>query len=277
MAALGILVLGYRRPAALWNVLESLRRQGEIGNTRVWIDGLAHAGEWESQVRQVRALREEFETAMWTNLNGRLGIEKLMLDGLTDMIRHYEHIVILEDDCFPTADAIEVFREALNRIAADRHAYSVYGCPFDVDGEGDVFTRFQGWGWATTREKLVPVLAQLKSMFSMSETEYLAWTASCLTHEVRGRLDVTPGRNVLHVLERQFSWDSGTALLTALLNQHHCRTPKRVVYNCGAGSDAGHFREDVSHYRNPPFNMIGVDEAWQYFHEPCPEAYRGRQ
>lgn len=277
MNDLGIVVFGHRRASVMRNLLESLRRQNVLDRTHVWIDGVAHAGEMLPKVEAVRSLRREFATAGWINCHGRLGIEKLMLDALTDMARHYRDILVLEDDCFPTSDAVEVFRKTLDQIRHDPAIYSVYGNPFGVAGEGDVFTRFQGWGWATTREKLIPVLAQLKAMFMMSEPDYLAWVAKTLTPAMRSKLNVTDKRDVTAVLVRQFSWDSATTLLTALLGLQHRRTPHRVVYNCGSGEDSGHFRRDIDEYRAPPFNMIGADEVWQYFNGPLAPRYRGRQ
>lgn len=276
MSGLGIVVFGHRRPAALRNVLESLKRQEALGRTHVWIDGIAHAREIAPKVEAVRALAQQYPTAGWVDCHGRLGIEKMMLDGLTDMARRYRDIVVLEDDCFPTADALQVFAEQLELIRDDPGVYSVYGNPFGTEGSSPLFARFQGWGWATTREKLVPVLAQLKSMFMMSEPDYLAWVGRVLTPDIRARLDVTGRRNVTTVLGRQFSWDSATTLLTALLGLQHRRTPKRIVYNCGSGEDSGHFRASVDEYRDPPFNMIGADEVWQYFHAPLAPRYRGR-
>ena len=277
MNDLGIAVFGHRRAGVMRNLLESLRRQGVLDRTHVWIDGIAHAAEMLPKVQAVRALQRDFPTAGWVNCHGRLGIEKLMLDALTGMARQYRDIIVLEDDCFPTADAVQVFRETLDLARDDRSIFSVYGNPFGVANEEEVFTRFQGWGWATTRDKLLPVLAQLKAMFMMSEPDYLAWVKKVLTPAVRAKLEVTGRRNVTEVLGRQFSWDSATTLLTALLGLRHRRTPRRVVYNCGAGEDSGHFRRGIDDYREPPFNMIGADEVWQYFHGPLAPRYRGRQ
>ena len=277
MNDLGILVFGHRRAGLMRNLLESLRRQGVLDRTHVWVDGIAHAAEITPKVEAVRALRREFPTARWVNCHGRLGIEKLMLDGLTAMARDHRDIVVLEDDCFPTADAIEVFRSTLDEVRDDAGIYSVYGNPFGTEGDALVFPRFQGWGWATTRDKLLPVLAQLKSMFMMSEPEYLAWTAKVMTPAIRSRLDVTGRRNVTAVLGRQFSWDSATTLLTALLGLQHRRTTHRIVYNCGSGEDSGHFRAQVDEYRAPPFNMIGADEVWQHFYGPLQPRHRGRK
>ena len=265
----GIIVFGHRRPRQLQAVLESLKRQGALGVTHVWIDGYAHAAEIREQVQACRALRSEYPQASWRLYNGRCGIEKLMLDGLSFMGRQYEKIIVLEDDCFPTSNAIEVFLAQLDEVGDDPSIYSVYGHHFETDSECADFSRFQGWGWATTRKKMIPVLAQLKTMFMLGETEYLEWTASVLTPDVVQRLDVTPGRNVVEVLSRQFSWDSATALLTAMLGLSHRKTPQKVIYNCGLGPDSGHFRTDRDVLRKPPFNMVSVDEVWRYFDGPA--------
>ncbi|WP_284757531.1 FkbM family methyltransferase [Agrobacterium sp. fls2-241-TYG-188a] len=272
----GIIVFGFRRREALWNVLESLRRQGFLANTHVWLDGHAHRHELQEDVTACRELANSFVDAQWRIHNGHLGIEKMMLDGLAFMARNYENIIVLEDDCFPTANAIREFELTLRAVSTDPTVFSVYGNPFRVDSEGARFSRFQGWGWATTRTKLLPVLSQLKSMFSMSEADYLSWVNEALDLQVIERLDVTPGRNVTDVLRQQFSWDSGIALLSAVLGLEHVKTSIPVIYNCGIGENSGHFHEDSLRFRQPPFNMIGVEEVWQYYDAELPEQYRGK-
>ena len=271
-----ILVLAHRRPRSLWNVLESLRRQGALPFAHVWIDGHSHTDERAEKVQQCRQLAVSFPEAQWISCNGRLGIARMMLDGLGAAARQSRNIIVLEDDCFPTADAVETFRRSLADIDRDPGIYSVYGHYFRVPGEGERFTRFQGWGWATTREKLLPILTRLRELLLMSEPDYIAWTSSVLTPQIRARLDVTPGRNVIDVLGHQFSWDSATTLLTALRGLEHSKTPKQVVFNSGMGPDSGHFHGGQPWLRDPPFNIIGEDEVWQYFNEPLPEPYRGR-
>lgn len=275
MKQFGIIVFGHRRRQHLQNVLESLKRQGVLEATHVWIDGYSHAQDMKEQVQGCQGLKSEYPEVCWQFHYGRLGIEKLMLDGLSFMSRQYEKIIVLEDDCFPTSNAIRVFMEDLSKIEDDRSVYSVYGHHFEVPNEDSSFSRFQGWGWATTRNKLIPVLSQLKAMFMMPEMDYLGWVASALHPGIAAKLDVTPGRDVIKVLNRQFSWDSATALLTAILGMTHRKTSERVIYNCGLGKDSGHFQTDADFLRQPPFNMIGADEVWQYFHAPYPTSTDG--
>ncbi len=275
MNQFGIIVFGHRRKQHLRNVLESLKRQDVLAVTHVWIDGSSHASELDVLVKDCQSLKAEYPEATWQFHHGRLGIEKLMLDGLSFMARQYEKIIILEDDCFPTSNAVSVFLEHLTEIENDPTVYSVYGHHFETPNEGKTFSRFQGWGWATTRQKLIPVLSQLKAMFIMSEDEYLKWTASALTPEIISKLDVTPGRDVVNVLRQQFSWDSASTLLTAILGLSHMKTSQKVIYNCGIGVGSGHFKEDRDFLRSPPFNLIAVDEAWQYFSATLLPQYKG--
>jgi len=275
MNQFGIIVFGHRRKQHLLNLLESLKRQDVLSVTHVWIDGCSHAQELSELVEGCQSLKADYPQAHWQFQFGRLGIEKLMLDGLSFMAKQYDKIIVLEDDCFPTSNAISVFLEHLSDIENDQSIYSVYGHHFETPNEGRTFPRFQGWGWATTRKKLIPVLSQLKAMFMMSEAEYLKWVASALSPEITAKLDVTLGRDVIKVLNRQFSWDSATALLTAILGMSHFKTSKKVIYNCGLGVNSGHFHTDSNVLRLPPFNMIGVDEVWQSFNHPLDSKYNG--
>ena len=263
-ADLAILVLGYARPQLLRNVLESLKRQNAIGSAHVWIDGTADRMEIRADVAGCAAIAREYEIADLRTHHGHLGIEKLMLDALAELSENFDKIIVLEDDCFPSRNAVPAFLQCLAEVEQRPDIFSVYGHHFLTPEERDTFSRFQGWGWATTRTKLLPILQEVYRLFALSEAAYLAYTRAHLTPEIVARLNVTPGRNVTEVLARFFSWDSCTALITAKRGLGHMRTPERVVFNCGLGNESGHFA-DKTHLRLPPFNMIRPDEVWNHF------------
>jgi glycosyltransferase involved in cell wall biosynthesis len=261
----GIIVFGHSRPMQLQNLLESLRRQGTKNDIHVWLDGHHGRPPLVGSVRQcLHLVRERFPQVHLTAMTGNLGIEKLMIDGLSFMALRYDRIIVLEDDCFPTANAIDEFEHALDEISMRPEVYSVYGHHFLTESEGDTITRFQGWGWATTRQKLLPVLAEIKRCFAMSEPEYLQWVRANMTPDVRKRLDVTPGRNCVKVASSFFCWDACTCVVTAARRLVHKKTAKRVIYNCGMGNDSTHFPENDK-FRHPPFNMITPQEVWNYY------------
>jgi len=259
-----ILVLGALRPLVLENTLESLRRQRAIKNVQVWLDGHYGFAGRLPVAYACRAAAERFPEARLVAYNGHVGISKLMLDALRTAAEENEWIIVLEDDCFPTAYAIDVFRHELDQIAGQPGVYSVYGHHFLLAQEGCTISRFQPWGWATTRTKLLPVLRQLESCLHMSEPEFLAWVQRQVTADVRARLAVTPPRNPLDTLSMFFSWAACTALITAAMGLEHKKTERRVIFNCGLGPDSGHF-EGPGPFRDPPFNMIAPHEVWKYF------------
>lgn len=265
MKDLGVAVIGFARPELMRNVLTSLERQGALPATHVFIDGDALRAELYGLASATVEAARAFEVADLRANIGHLGIEKLMLDALSLMSTRYRKIVVLEDDCFPTRDAVAVFSELLDEVSADPSVYSVYGHHFLSPSECDRISRFQGWGWATTAAKLEPVLAELKARFSMPEREYLEWTQASLTPEICARLDVTPGRDVIKVLKQFYSWDSCTSLVTAQRGLLHRRSPKRIIYNCGLTPGHGHFTAPQKHLREPPFNMIEPGEVWDYW------------
>jgi hypothetical protein len=262
MSSTGILVVGYARPDLLWNLLESLRRQDALAMAHVWIDGTAGRAELATRVAETITVARSFPVAEVHQTQGHLGIEKLMLDALRVMAQAYRKIIVLEDDCFPVRDGIVQLRRTLGQADADPEIFSVYGHHFEVPGEGATFSRFQGWGWATTRAKLLPVLDENIRLFSLPEADYLAYIRASLTDEIRARLDVTPGRDVLRVLEMMYSWDSCTAFITAQRRQLHCKTARPAVRNCGLTAGIGHFDAATSRFRDPPFNMVSPEEVW---------------
>lgn len=264
MSDTGILVTAYSRPRLLRLVLESLERQNALDHVNVWIDGTSGRRELTSQHKKCMEICAEYPVREVRTHAGHLGIEKLMIDALSHMMAQYEQIIILEDDCFPTCAAIEEFKWALDKASLDETIFSVYGHHFLVPDEMPKFSRFQGWGWATTTKKLRPIHEEISRLFSLSEKDYLEYVRTILTPEIALRLDKTPPRNVLHVLSRFFSWDSCVALTTAAKGLEHMPTRRRVIYNCGLSVGHGHFKPNEE-FRKPPFNMITPGEVWSVF------------
>jgi hypothetical protein len=260
----GILLFGHTRLDELEAVLESLKRQDALKYTEVWLDGHQGKSTLKEKIKQTIALVERYQVKRLQTQNGNFAFRKMMLLGLSEMSGRYRDILVLEDDCFPTRDAVSIFRSELDCIRGDPHIFSVYGHPFLVDSEGETCTRFQGWGWATTSRKLRPVLRQLMDCYAMTEERFLQFVRTALTADVRARIDVTPPRQPTHTLEKFFAWDETLCLLTAMAGQVHRPTAKRTIYNCGMGHDSTHFGVN-ERFRKPPFNLITPDEVWQHF------------
>jgi len=261
---LGVAVYTFDRQDMVHNVLESLAQQGVLDIVNVWIDGDQGNPKRRKAVDKTEALVRQYPVKKVRRNRGNYGFRKMMLTSQRYMLERYEKIIFLEDDCFPCDLAIESFSEELDRIKDDPTIFSVYGHPFLVPGEGKGFGRFQGWGWGTTSEKLEPILKELLSLYLLTEEEYLEWVKQNLTPEIVKKIDVTPGRSPVDTITKFFAWDELTCMLTAMHNQTHKRSDRRLIYNCGVGESSAHFSR-IEHYMKPPFNMVSPKDIWDYF------------
>jgi len=260
----GIAIFGHSRPHLIESALTSLAHQDALNRVHVFLDGDQGRPDVRRKVEQVATVVERFPVRALHRRNGNLGFRKLILQSMKYMSEHYDSMLFLEDDCFPTRGCVEVFRADLDLIRDRKDVFSVYGHPFNVPNETEYFGRFQGWGWATTAEKLGPILADLVHCYWMSEEDFLQFTGEAMTEEVLSRIDVTPGRQPSATLRRFFAWDETLCLLTALRGLLHKRSSRRVIYNCGVDSEGAHFN-NVEFYRAPPFSMVTGAEAWEHF------------
>jgi hypothetical protein len=260
----GIIVFGHTRLDALGAVLESLKRQDALKYTEVWLDGYQGNHQLRLRIQKTIDLVKTYPVKHLHTQAGNYGFRKMLILGLAEMCRKYRDILILEDDCFPTRDAVSEFRKELDLIREDRNIFSVYGHHFRMESEKETCARFQGWGWATTSDKLMPMLRQLIDCYSMPEVDYLKFVRNTLTPKIKAQIDVTHPRQPSFVLENFFAWDETLCLLSALNQQVHKPTKMQTIYNCGMGKGSTHF-EDIEMFRKPPFNLITPDEVWQYF------------
>lgn len=260
----GIIVFGHTRLDSLASVLESLKLQDALKYTEVWLDGDQGNSGLKKKVDKTIELVKTYPVKHINTQRGHYGFRKMILLGLSAMIKKYRDILILEDDCFPVDGAIKEFRKELDNIRYKNNIFSVYGHHFGIEDLTSTFTRFQGWGWATTGEKLLPILRQLIDCYSMPENEYLQFVEHYFSEEIKSKIEITPPRLPSHTLKKFFAWDETLCLLSALNGLEHKPTKIRTIFNCGLGDDSTHFQTNQL-YRNPPFNMISPNEVWNYF------------
>lgn len=260
----GIIVFTHTRHDALKLVLRSLKEQQATNITTVWIDGAQGKEKTRLATEESERIAHEYNVLEVKRIKGNYGFRKTILHGLGYMAQKYESFLVLEDDCFPTRNAVETFRSMLDSIADDHRVFSVYGHHFHVPGEVELFPRFQGWGWGTTSKKLIPYLHRLVDLYSLLEDDYIKVVKRIATPEVLARIEITPPRQPSHTFFKFFAWDETLALLTGADGLLHAKTPEQTIYNFGMGKSSTHFG-DFDLFRKPPFNLITIDEAWEKF------------
>ena len=265
---LGIIVFGYIRLTCLSNTVKSLVLQN-AENVHVWLDipeekenSILHT----KSIKCINYINENYQQFEINVMREHLGIELMTLEGLQYMAEHYNKIIILEDDCFPTCRAVNIFNIDLDKIANNEEIFSIYGHHYLVPSEenGTPIGRFNGWGWATHSHKLEKILPSMRKLLIMPDKEYFLYVKQHLTRDIKRRLDVIPKRNAVEVIKKYKTWDSIMCLLTAMNDLLHKRTSVRVIFNCGGDPD------ESLHYKKtretPPFNMIDKEDVWEYFY-----------
>ena len=262
---LGIAVYTFDRSESVEHVLESLLLQDGLENTHVWIDGDQGNPKKREKLDRTEKCVSSFPVKQIHRNRGNYGFRKMMIISMRKMFEIYERVLFLEDDCFPTRNALNGFSYELDQIENDDSIFSVYGHPFLTESEeSGPIGRFQGWGWASTRDKLMPLWPALLEAYLMSEDEYRSYISSELTADVLSHIDVTPGRQPSSTLPKFFAWDEVLCFLAGQRNLTHKRSSERLIYNFGVGDSSTHF-SNIDHYRKPPFNMVTIDELWNHF------------
>lgn len=258
--AFGIACFGYASPSRMKICLEAIGRNGGLGITHVWIDGDQGSWKIKQKIDETEAIARSFLPFKVIRRRGNYGFRRIMLDALTYMSSNYKTFLVLEDDCMLAKGGLSVFLDELSEHRNNLKVLTVYGSHFGLECEFPLCTRFQGWGWATWSEKIIPFILQMKRLYLLDELSYLRFVDSILTEEVKLMIDVTEGRKASQTLRKFFAWDETLTLLSALESRVHRPTRIRCVFNYGMDSESSHFREN-DRFRKPPFNMITPREA----------------
>jgi hypothetical protein len=275
--SLVVLVFGFRRPRALYYVLEGLRRQGALALTQVWLDGHQEDPTIWPKVEACARLAERFPGATWVRNGARVGVAKLLIHALGKAVDAFDAVLVLEDDCFPAEDAVRVLRHELERFRDDDETFSVYGHLLGLPGEHErSIVTFQSWGWAATSSKIRLLLPEFRRLWMLPEADFLQEVRDALTPEIRRALDRVPGKSDTDALTRRFCWDATMAFLAAKAGMGSRATPHGVVHNFGMGMDSGHFTTPDARFLAPPFCIVAeADLRKRFALEPPPDLMTG--
>ena len=265
----GVIVYGFNRPGQLSNTLESLKKQG-AQNIVASINVPTDEANKEKNAKCIEVAEKYADVVRIMDKPMNLNIH--ILGGMKFMVENYDRFIYLDDDCFPTSSAWEIFNKDLDEIEDNDKIFSRYGhyflCPSEFNNKA--ITRFQGWGWATTSKKMAEFIPDLEKILAMngskdpnktlSSPKYKKFVNKHLSKEINQKLNITLTRNCVGTIRLAPYWDGTLCLLTALKNKLHQKTTKRVIYNCGSGGI--HFKQIA---RKPPYNMIDPSEVWDYY------------
>ncbi len=156
---IGIVVFAYNRPNHLSKVLEGLKKNENIRNIYIFQDGLKrkeHQEGWEQTKRVIREID-------WCRVEYRLstinkGIAQSIMEGISEVFKREDALIILEDDCVPASNFVSFMRRCLEQYENNYNIYSVtgYGYPVQLNKDcSDIYFigRGSSWGWGTWKDR----------------------------------------------------------------------------------------------------------------------------
>lgn len=248
-------------------VLESLNRSGFMKYVEVFMDGPHAIPKLELAVNENINEITKYKPKRINTRAGNYGFRRIMMESLLDLSSRYKSFVILEDDCFPSKNAIPEFQKELKNYEKDNDVLTVYGSHFLCEGEFPLCPRFQGWGWATWSEKIIPFIHKMMRLYLLPEKDYIEFIKSTLTPSMRAGIDeLTYPRSCTFTTLKFFAWDETLTHLAALENKYHRPTSERCIYNFGMDESSSHFPLSAQEtFRKPPFNLITPQEVWEHY------------
>lgn len=156
---IGIAVFSYNRCRHLQQVLDGLKKNIEIEKIYIFHDGLkedGHKTEWENVRRTIDNITWCEKVCIFSEYNK--GLAKSIVDGVTFVLQENDAVIVLEDDCVPTADFIRFMTQCFEKYRSDKRVYTVSGYSWPIElqkAEYDVYGcgRISSWGWGTWKDR----------------------------------------------------------------------------------------------------------------------------
>ena len=153
-----ILLFAYARPHHTKLTLEALlKNQGaELSDIIIFSDG-AKTADKQNSVDEVRAYLKTITGFHSISIHERpqnYGLAKSIIEGVTQVLKDNEQIIVLEDDMVTSPYFLTYMNESLNRFADDDRVVSIHGYVYPVKQllpEAFFLRGADCWGWATWR------------------------------------------------------------------------------------------------------------------------------
>ena len=153
-----IVLFVYNRTDHLRLTIEALllNELAEASDLVVYSDAAKNAAS-ESSVAEVRAFLATvsgFKTIKIIHREANYGLAKSVISGVTEVLRDYESVIVLEDDLITSPNFLRYMNDALTVYEQDERVVSVHGYIYPVQTVLPEVFFLPGadcWGWATWR------------------------------------------------------------------------------------------------------------------------------
>lgn len=163
---MNIAIFAFNRPGLLQRTLTALAANdlADKASVTFFCDGPRHEKD-EPGTRAVRELAKKaqgFAAVEVVERSKNMGCAASVIDGLTEMFRLHEHLIVIEDDIVTSPYTLRFLSEGLARYADNERVFNIAAWtppniapnlpanyPYDVYA----IPRFNCWGWASWRDR----------------------------------------------------------------------------------------------------------------------------
>lgn len=214
---IGIAVFAYNRSWHLQQVLNGLQKNDNVDKLYIFQDGLKceeHKSEWKKVRNIINNITWCKRYSYFSDYNQ--GLARSITEGTDLVLQDNDAVIVLEDDCVPTANFISFMSQCLEKYEKDKDIYSVsgYSWPIQLNKQKyDVYGcgRISSWGWGTWKdkwgiyEKDYELIKELKGN-AITSLNLATWgqdLEETLVENVRGNFDSWAVFWALNVISKQ--------------------------------------------------------------------------
>ncbi len=158
-----IVLFVYNRPWHLKQTLSSLKRNELAQNSMLYIfsDGPKSESDrkFVDEVREIIKAVDGFKTIDIILRDKNLGLANSVISGVSEVIKKYEHVIVLEDDMTFSKNFLEYMNKILFFYQHDMNVFSISGYNFPIlipsSYKDEIYfsPRASSWGWATWQNR----------------------------------------------------------------------------------------------------------------------------
>ena len=154
-------IIGFNRPIHLQNLLESLSKNKEIKDTKVYffIDGFNKESDKDSNSDVLKVCNQKWgfkESEIIVN-NENIGLKKQIIKSGNFLANRYESFILLEDDLIVGEYFLDYMNKSLDIYKDHENIFHINGYNFKnkfLNGRGTYISKFiHPWGWGTWSHK----------------------------------------------------------------------------------------------------------------------------
>lgn len=248
-----VILFVYNRKMHTERMLKYLDKQNLASETDLYIfcDGCKRPSNAE-KIQEVRSVvrkykeKSNFRNVIITESQTNKGLARSVIEGVTDVLRESEEVIVLEDDLIISGDYLGFMNQALQYYKGDKRINSIGGYIADYDNDGIIFDKdiyfsgvFECWGWAIWRDR-----------WNSIEWSYDYWKSVSKTPGIIYNLAKNGGVNLLIILfdyldGRNDSWAVRAACDQIIKGTYTVLPTKTKIVNEGFdGSGTNCIKED---------------------------------